>query len=43
VIVARLKQHMDRELNLQCLAESFGDISAKDYLHCAIDIMADEI
>jgi hypothetical protein len=34
---------MERKLNMQRLAESFTDITAKEYLHRAMDIMADEI
>jgi hypothetical protein len=34
---------MERKLNMQRLAESFNDITAKEYLHRAMDIMSDEI
>jgi hypothetical protein len=35
--------HMERKMNMQQLAESFGDITTKEYLHCAMDIMSDKI
>jgi hypothetical protein len=41
-VVARSKSHLERKLNMQRLAESFGTIS-KEYLYCAIEIMADEM
>jgi hypothetical protein len=34
---------MERKMNMQRLAESFGDITAKEYLHRAMDIMSNEI
>jgi hypothetical protein len=42
-VVARSKIHLDRKRNLKRLAESFNDISAKDYMERALDILADEI
>ncbi len=43
VPLARSKQHMERKMNMQRLAESCGDITAKEYLYCAMDIMSDKI
>lgn len=42
-VVARSKSHLERKLNMQRLAESFGTISKKEYLYRAIEIMADEM
>ncbi len=40
VPLARSKQHMERKMNMQRLAESCGDITA---IYCAMDIMSDKI
>jgi hypothetical protein len=42
-VVARTKHQLDRKLNMQRLAESFADISPKEYLCRMVDILADEI
>jgi hypothetical protein len=42
-VVARTRSHLERKLNMQRLAESFGTIPNKEYLHRAIEIMGDEM
>jgi hypothetical protein len=41
--VARNKSQLDRKLNMQRLAESFGSLSPKEYMERAIAIMGDEM